>query len=171
MGNNLIKKKSLNSGDKGRRIERELVKILTERFGEGFSRCVGSGNRWAQIGHMPSHARETYTSDLVCPVGWRFAVEVKGGYPGIDLVSVFSQGQKTIDSFLRQVTDDSQRSGRKPLLCWKPDRQPWVAFLKSSEIENEYFEYKLIYRDWMAVSLEKLLELKDDFFIEGHGYA
>ena len=40
------KKRKANGKKKGDRCELQLVKVLTKRFGEGFSRSVGSGNRW-----------------------------------------------------------------------------------------------------------------------------
>src|SRR4051812_1913406 len=99
---NLNKKKKKNSGDKGKRTERNLIKILEQRFGPGFSRTIGSGNRWGQGVHLPKHAKDTFTGDIVCPEGFKWVFESKGGYD-IDFNSVFSGGSAELDSFIEQA--------------------------------------------------------------------
>src|SRR4051812_39447411 len=80
------KKKKINSGNKGKNGERELCKLLTERFGQTFTRSVGSGNRWSQVANMPAHAIATYSGDLVPPSeSFLWVIECKMGYPDIDL--------------------------------------------------------------------------------------
>lgn len=110
----------------------QLVKILNNRFGGGFSRSVGSGNRWSQVTHLPKHAQEVFSGDLIVPQGFKWALESKGGYQNIDLNSVFVGGSRELDGFLDQVTKDAERCGRKPMLCWKRDRKPWLAFVATA---------------------------------------
>ena len=123
-------KKKVNGKKKGSRTELELTRVLTERFGKGFSRSVGSGNRWSQA-YLPKHATEVFSGDLVVPQGFRFVIESKGGYDGIDMSSVYVRGNSELDGFLEQATSDSRRCGRKPMLCWKKTRKPWLAFVHS----------------------------------------
>ena len=160
------KKKRRNGKKKGSRTELELTKILNQRFGEGFSRSVGSGNRWGQVNFLPKHAQEVFSGDLIVPKGFKFVIESKGGYDGIDLNSIFVKGNSELDGFLDQVTKDSKRCGRKPWLCWKRDRKPWLAFVHSKELPQKQFKYRLIYGQWSVVDLKKFLELPDDFFLE-----
>jgi hypothetical protein len=141
------------------------VKIFNQRFGGGFSRSVGSGNRWGQVAHLPKHAQEIFSGDLIVPLGFKWALESKGGYAEIDLNSVFVAGSKELDGFLDQVTKDAQRCGRKPMLCWKRDRKPWLAFVPSKELEGHSFKYRLSYKEWSAVALTELLKLSDGFFL------
>jgi hypothetical protein len=86
--------KKIKSGIKGKRVELEVVKSLNERFskvlaanpdGGKFSRSVGSGNRWGQNVHLSKNAVNTYSGDIVCPEGFLFVLESKGGYNDIDL--------------------------------------------------------------------------------------
>ncbi len=161
-------KQGINGGRKGKRVEREICKILTKRFGESFSRSVGSGNRWSQA-NLPKYARDVYSGDLVPPIlkngkHFLFCVESMGGYSGIDLDSIFIKGNKELDKFMEQVSNDSKRCGRKPLLVWKRDRQPWLAFLHTKELEGRQFKYKLHYGEWTCIALEHLLCLEDSFF-------
>ena len=158
------KSKKKNSASKGKRRERELAGILTKRFKKTFSRSIGSGNRWSQVGHLPKHAKDTLTGDLCCPEGFSFVIESKGGYDDIDLNSAFAGGHREVDEFLEQVTVDSKRCDKKPILLWKKNRKPWLAILKTNELVGSSFEYKMDYRDWTIVALDDLLKLEDAFF-------
>jgi len=158
------KKKKVDGKKKGNRNELNLTKILNKRFGEGFSRSIGSGNRWSQVHSMSKNAREIFSGDLVVPEGFKFVIESKGGYDNIDLSSIFSHGSSELNNFLEQAFKDSKRCDKKPMLCWKKTRRPWLAFLLEEELQNLNFKYALKYNKWIAVSLERLLELDDEFF-------
>jgi Holliday junction resolvase len=158
------KKKKVDGGKKGKRAERDLVKLFTTRFGDGFSRSVGSGNRWGQVKNLPKHAKDTLTGDLCCPKGFKWVLESKNGYDDIDLNLVLLKESGTLNAFLKQVTDDVARAERKPMLLWKKTRRPWLAFVHSDELEGRHFKFKFIYGKWTAVALEHLLELEDGFF-------
>ena len=169
------KTKRIKSGKKGKRVELEVVKYLNDRFANllsknndwgKFSRTVGSGNRWAQNVHLSKVAMDNFSGDLICPDNFKFIIESKGGYNEIDLCSAFDKGQSELDSFLKQVTSDSDRTGRKPMLLWKKNRKPRLAFLKQVDLDcNIYkFEYNMKYRDWVVVNIKDLITLEDNFF-------
>lgn len=167
------KPKKIKSGRKGKRVELDLIKSLNERFAAAlaarpsagkFSRSVGSGNRWGQRVHLSKAASDTYSGDIVCPEGFLFVLESKGGYNDIDLCTAFSGRQSELDAFLKQVSDDSARCGRMPLLLWKKDRKPRLAFIRSSDLGERAFPCMMRYGEWTAVSFEDLASLEDDFF-------
>lgn len=167
--------KKIKSGKKGKRVELEVVKDLNGRFSKilsknqdwgGFSRSVGSGNRWGANVHLSKAARDTYSGDIVCPENFKFALESKGGYNDIDLCTVFGGSQSELDSFLKQAESDAERCGRKPMLMWKKDRKPRLAFLKTVDLPDRHFSTKLVYREWTAVSYEELMKENDEFFFE-----
>lgn len=158
--------KKINSKRKGNRNELEFAKILTKRFKRGFSRSVGSGNRWSQTAFLPKHAQKVFSSDLVVPKNFKFALEVKGGYNGIDLNSIFVRGNSDLNKFLIQAYKDAKRADKKPLLAWKKDRKPWLVFILTKDAEDLRFKYKLVYNEWTAVSLEDFLKLNDEFFFD-----
>lgn len=79
------KKRKADGMKKGNRTELELVKMLNRRFGGDFSRSVGSGNRWGQVQHLPRHAQEVFSGDLIVPEGFKWVLESKGGYQDIGL--------------------------------------------------------------------------------------
>ncbi len=78
----------------------ELVKVFNKRFGGGFSRSVGSGNRWGQVAYLPKHAQDVFSGDLIVPKRFKWLLESKGGYPDIDLNSVFVGGNSELNGFL-----------------------------------------------------------------------
>lgn len=158
------KKKKINTGRKGKRREREVAKVLNERFGGGFSRSIGSGNRIHQVANLPKHAQDTFTGDLVTPENFAFTVESKGGYDDVDLVSVFDGGHSQIDEFLKQAQHDADFCKRKPMLVWKKSRKPLVAMIKTTDIPHENWEYRLFYRDWSMVNFEELLKVDNTFW-------
>jgi len=165
------KKKKINGKRKGSKIELDLTKVLNARFGTGFSRSVGSGNRWGQVNHLPKHAQDVFSGDLIVPKGFKFVLECKGGYDSIDMSSVFVRGNSELDGFLDQVTKDSKRCDRKPMLCWKKTRKPWLAFVLTKELSGRSFKYKMQYGKWTVVALEYLLKLDDEFFLDAEDAA
>lgn len=165
---NLDKKKKINGKKKGNRVELQLTKLLTSRFGLNFSRTVSSGARWSQA-KLSEDAKNVFSGDLVVCKGFKFVIECKGGYDDIDMNSLFIDGSKDINAFLEQVTEDSKRCNRKPMLCWKKTRKPWLTFIHKNELTQDQidsFKYILNYEKWVCVSLEELLKFDNSYFIE-----
>jgi len=167
-------KKKIKSGLKGKAAERDLVKILNERFakfiaehpkGGSFSRSVGSGNRFGQKVILSESASQIYAGDLTCPEHFNFVIESKKGYNDIDLCIAFTGKCGGLDEFLKQVSEDAKRVGRRALLIWKKDRKPALAFLKTKPGEIiSYKHARMVYLDWDVVAIDDLLPLPDDFW-------
>lgn len=159
------KKKKVNSGNKGKRAERDLCKILTDRFSKAFSRSIGSGNRGKQVSNLPKHAKETFGGDICCPENFKWVLESKNGYEDDIDLNTFDKGISKLDSFIEQTERDSQLTGRKSLLLWKRKRKNWLSFLKTENLPNpDIYTYRLVYREWSCIALSELLLLPDDFF-------
>ena len=160
------KKRKVDGKKKGNRAEFELAKVFNNRFGGGFSRSVGSGNRWGQVAVLPKHAQEVFSGDLIVPkrfrVGCREQRRLCRNRPELGV----RRRHRELDGFLDQVTRDGERCGRKPMLCWKRDRKPWLGFVPTKELEGHSFKYRLSYKEWSAVALDELLKLSDDFVKE-----
>lgn len=157
--------KKLNGKKKGNRTELELTKILSNRFKQNFSRTVSSGARWSQAS-LTEEATQIFSGDLVVPKGFKFVIESKGGYDSIDMSSVFIKGNSELDNFMKQVTDDSRRCGRSPMVCWKKTRKPWLVFVLTRDLVGYEFEYTMKYKEWTGVALDHILNLNDDFFYQ-----
>lgn len=167
----LKKPKKINSSVKGKSNEREVVKILNQRFHEIlsknpswglFSRSVGSGNRYSQA-TLSYYAKQVFSSDISCPPAFKFTIESKAGYD-IDLFSAFV-GNKELDSFLKQAVEDGEKSNKFPMVLWKKDRKPRLAFVQSDKMRKE-FDCQMKYKDWTIVTLSDLLLESNDFFFE-----
>lgn len=157
-------KKRINSKKKGNRVELEFSKIMNKRFKGGFSRTIGSGNRWGQNVYLPKHALNVYSSDLVVPENFKFSPEVKGGYDGIDLNSIFARGNSDLNKFLVQAYKDAKKCDKKPLLAWKRRRKPWIVFVLKADLEGFNFTYSVNYNQWIGIDLNEFIKLSDDFF-------
>jgi Holliday junction resolvase len=156
-------KKKKDSKAKGDRTELNLCKLLTEHFGVEFSRSSGSGNRWSQVQHLPEHAKKTLTGDVCVPEGFSWVIESKGGYEDdIDLNSVlYGNGISRLDEFIEQSNRDAGYCGRKPIICWKRNRKPWLAMIKLEDLspyEEANFPYRIHYREWIILPLEEFLK-------------
>lgn len=159
-------KKKLNSGRKGKRGEHSICKTLIERFDKPFSRVIGSGAHGHRAA-LTEEAKLILTGDIVCPPNFRFTIESKHGYPEIDLCNALDGGHKLLDGFMEQVEKDAKRIHRKPLLCWKKNRLPCIAFIKQEDLPNfRDFKMHLCYNDWVAVALTELLKKDNNFFFE-----
>jgi len=175
LSQNLNKKKKIKSGSKGKRGESLLVNELNARFANlisanqslgAFSRSVGSGNRWGQKVILSKVAANTYAGDITCPDNFLFVLESKNGYNDVDLFNCFSGKCPELDAFLKQITDDSLRSGRKPMLIWKKDRKEKIAFLKLNDIDYKQFPIFIVYNDWVGINLNYVLSMPDSFFFK-----
>lgn len=177
---NLNKKKKINSSVKGKSKERSIVHILNDRFmgllsqnptwGQ-FSRSVGSGNRWGQVSNLPKHAKDTFTGDLTCPTNFKWVIESKAGYNAIDLNSVYGHIKQTkntqLDEFIKQVSSDAEKCGKKPLIVWKKDYKPRIAIVRAEDLPLLKFDTCMFYRGWVMVSFDKLLAVfPDEFFFQ-----
>jgi len=171
------KKKKIKTGQKGKRVERDVVHLLNTRFqeilsksGEGFSRSIGSGNRWGQGVMLSAQAKQTFSGDIACPTNFIWTIESKGGYNDIDLNSVFDGGNSTLNEFIKQVSDDAERTSRKPIILWKKDRRPRLAILKLDDVKThldpEKIQYFMHYREWVMVNFDFVLTLPDEFFFK-----
>lgn len=162
-------KKKVDGKAKGNRTELGLCKLLTDHFGEEFSRALGSGNRWSQVKHMPEHAKQTLCGDICVPEKFAWVFECKGGYEKeVVLTNVMDgNGIPKLDEFIQQVSNDSVKSGRRPILMWKRNRKPWLCVLKQTDLKPlkaTSFEYRIHYRDWVVLPLEGLLAATEKGF-------
>jgi Holliday junction resolvase len=162
-------KKKVNGCRKGKTVERHLCKILTEHFGVEFNRSVGSGNRWGQVS-LSENAKQVFTGDVSVPENFKWVIESKGGYEkDVDLNTVCdNKGISRIDEFIKQSTHDSEFCGRKPMICWKRSRKPWLLMIRTKDLhpcKETICPYRIHYRDWIILPLEDFLKkTKKDFW-------
>lgn len=168
-------KKKIKTGQKGKRVERDVVHILNARFQVllsqhpdwgMFSRTIGSGNRWGQGVVLSSQAKQTFSGDIAVPTNFIWTIESKGGYNDVDLNAAFEGGVRQLDEFIKQVSDDAARTNRKPIILWKKDRKPRLAILLDKDFGHPRtgIDYIMKYREWIVVNFEHILASPDSFF-------
>lgn len=105
-----MSKKSL---DKGRRGEREIVRLFKDLWG---------GSPWGRRGLGHSGA------DIVTPDNFPFQIEVKN-YDDVSLQEII-YSSKRIESWIAQAKSNTQ-DNRTPLLAMKAHRKWWALIPKS----------------------------------------
>ena len=171
--NNPEKKKKVNGCRKGKSVERQLCKLLNEHFNQPFSRSVGSGNRIHQVSTLSESAKQVYSGDVSVPEGFKWVIESKGGYEDdMDFSNAVDGKLSKLDDFIKQVSHDAEYTGRKPIICWKRNRKPWLAGIRLSDYPfsniDIVFKNRLQYGEWFVVPLELLLKETDyKFWFEG----
>jgi hypothetical protein len=166
------RKKRKDSKDKGGRGERLLIAELDKRFpGMAFSRTVGSGNRWSQA-RLTETAKQVFTGDIVTPENFLFVLECKYGYNDISLDRAVQRaiegksGNAQLNKFLKQAEKDGNSVNKKPLLCWKQNYKPWLAFLKTEHLTDRLANLvDKAYHNWTIFSLDQVFHEPDTFFL------
>ena len=103
------------------------------------------------------------------PQNFLWVLESKKGYnEEIDLCTLFGGSNATLDGFLKQVEDDSKRCDRKPMLIWKKDYKPRLAFIHPCDSPTQgTFSCVMTYKQaWVAIPFDELLEYPDSFFFD-----
>ena len=140
--NELRKKpKRKNSRTKGNTFERQVAKILNDRFKTTeFSRSPGSG-AFATTHKLPDHLK--IYGDLITPQKFKFCIECKKGYNHLNLYSLYNYSSE-IWKFLDQCEKDSEKCSKIPMVIFKQDRHPILAIVP---IENSFGTKPLKYID------------------------
>jgi hypothetical protein len=63
-----------------------------------------------------------------------------------------------------QVSNDAKKIDKEPLLIWKKDRRPALAFFHDKENLFSKSEYKMNYREWTVININELMLLPDEYF-------
>jgi len=137
--NELRKKpKRKNSRTKGNTFERQIAKLLNNRFKTSeFSRSPGSG-AFATTHTLPDHLK--IYGDLITPQKFKFCIECKKGYNNQNLYSLYNHSSE-IWKFIAQSEKDSGKCGLIPMVIFKQDRQPILAIIPQTVAVTEDIKY------------------------------
>lgn len=153
----------INSKAKGNRVELEFAKLLTERFNKKFTRVPMSGgfSTFHKDTGVKESAMQDLSGDIIAPEGFKFSIEIKSRKE-FNFWDLLNNNNNEIDDWLKQVEEDSEISGKLPLLIIKINhRKPFVLFRK------ELLEGKLIYKEYTVKRFDYFLLLEDSFFFDG----
>lgn len=158
------RKNKINSKIKGSNSEREICKILNNRFVNKavFNRTFYSG---AYLGNtntergvfLTEEQKELLIGDIRCnnPF-WRFSIEVKSRkeFNFFDLFSSKSE----INNWIKQIEFDSKKLNRVPLLIIKINgHEPFVLVKEKLCVE-------FIWGDYSIMTLKTFLTFSDSYF-------
>lgn len=154
----------INSKNKGSNSERELAKILNNRFGEGFKRTPYSGAIFGQSNRhfgngMSDEQKATLSGDIITPPNFKFSIENKA-YKTANFWDLFNEGSD-LKKWFKQCSDDADFVGKKPMLVVKYNGKQRLVYLKE-KTESYVFEIN----GWFCSWFEDLLLLPDSFFLE-----
>jgi hypothetical protein len=153
----------INSKIKGSNNERECVKILNERFGEGFKRTPYSGSIFGQSNKhfgdgMSDEQKSTLSGDIITPSDFKFNIEHKA-YADKATIWDFFNEKSNLNSWFKQCQDDANFANKEPLLIIKYNNKKRICFIHI-KLDNYIFEYK----GWYCYWFEDLLKQTDIFF-------
>ena len=164
--NELRKKpKRKNSRTKGNTFERQVAKILNDRFKTSeFSRSPGSG-AFATTHKLPEHLK--IYGDLITPEKFKFCIECKKGYNHLNLYSLYNY-RSDIWNFLEQCEKDSEKCSKLPMVIFKQDRQPILAILPSNTPFEEHLKYIEIHKNktYKVYLFDELIKCWDSMWFD-----
>ena len=154
-----------NSRNKGNTFERNIAKLLNDRFKtEEFSRSPGSG-AFATTHKVPDHLK--IYGDLLTPQKFKFCIECKKGYNNQNLYSLYNYSSE-IWKFIEQSEKDSEKCSRLPMVIFKQDRQPTLAIIPSwIQVEGE-LKYIEIHKNktYRVYLFDELLKCWDSMWFD-----
>lgn len=125
------KKQRINSSRKGKRGERLLLKPLEQWWGSSFHRTPGSGAWGTQ------HKKDELAQDIVCDdPSFPFDIEVKN-CEGWSLLQLLTAPKSNLFAWWDQARSQCAPD-KKPLLCFKKNRQPFLIMARVSDIPEEF---------------------------------
>lgn len=174
----------MNSKQKGKRGEGELVKILNDNFGDGrFRRVPFSGAMTGGINRESNKNidfKEALTADIITPANFKFVIEHKF-YAEANFWDLFSE-KSNWNEWLKQVEGDAEFVSKTPLLVIKYNRHKRIAlvpynYIMNYSISKENADTDLahttnkmaksfIWKKYSVMTLENLTSLPRDFWFE-----
>tara|TARA_R110002126_G_scaffold92657_4_gene219754 strand:- start:5016 stop:5537 length:522 start_codon:yes stop_codon:yes gene_type:complete len=160
------KPKRKNSRTKGNTFERQVAKLLNDRFNTlEFSRSPGSG-AFASTHTLPDHLK--IYGDLISPQKFKFCIECKKGYNNQNLYSLYNYSAD-IWKFIAQSEKDAGKCGLLPMVIFKQDRQPILAIVPESVhvVENiKYIEIHNTSKKYRVYLFTELLTCWDSMWFD-----
>lgn len=158
-------KKKINSKAKGSTAERELCKILNERFPEHtFKRVPASGAMFGGLNRKYAEGvEETITTalsgDVIVPSNFKYSLEHKA-YKEISFWDLFN-ASSDLHSWLKQAEGDANFTNRKPMVVAKFNNKKRICFVK-----DKFSDYVFEHDGWYCYWFEEYLKLEDSVFFE-----
>lgn len=156
------KKKRIHSKRKGNKFERDICKLLNERFDtKEFERSPNSG-AYASTHNLPEYLK--LYGDLITPINFKYTIECKKGYNNISFYNFLRYDSPDFWNLVKQSEKDSNQSGKPLLLIIKQDRKPALAVIKE-DIDLPNMRLKKESTCYYMYFLDDLIGLPDEFWL------
>jgi len=153
------KKKRINSRSKGNSYEREVCKLLNERFETNeFSRTPGSG-AFATTHNLPEHLK--IYGDVITPIKFKYCIECKKGYNKEDILSLINYSSD-LWKFLEQTEKEAKKAKKEPLLVFRQDRKKAIAIARKGCFPVTKPVLRL--EDYIVYLFDDILKLKNEYW-------
>jgi len=159
------KGKRKNSRTKGNTFERQIAKLLNDRFQTTeFSRSPGSG-AFATTHNLPDHLK--IYGDLITPQKFKYCIECKKGYNNLNLYSLYNY-RSEFWKFIEQCEKDSKKCNKIPMVIFKQDRQPTLAIIPQEVTVTESIKYIDIHKNktYRVYLFEELIKCWDSMWFD-----
>lgn len=141
-----------NGKRKGNQAERDVANWLSQRFEaytgvkQSFRRAPDSGSWFGGLnsGRIEQTLAEAqHFGDLICPVAFRWSVEIKSYREPWSLNSLLSGKIKQLDGWLEQVMRDAANAGKQPMLVCKFNGCQFMVW-----VQEDWTGSTLKYKSW-----------------------
>lgn len=157
------RRKGINSKNKGSTAEREVSKILNDRFvGYTFARSVQSGaytggSNSSRADALTEEQKLVFSGDIRIPVNFKFTIEHKF-YKEISFWDLFNESSD-LHKWFKQAQHDADQVNKSPMLVCKFNNKKRIVFIHEKPTEPVFNHL-----GWNCYWFEDLLTQPDFFF-------
>ena len=161
---------AINSKKKGNSFERLISNKLSERFKihtkleQSFRRNSDSGSYFggSNISRCGTHDLSNATfGDIITPDNFKFVIECKSYSSPLSLKNIMKQSDPKIDSWIKQVSQDSEVSGLCPVIIVKYNNHPIYVISKDKS------DCLIKYKEWGFMDFDMWLNKDTSYFFKG----
>lgn len=160
---------AVNGQIKGKTFERDIVHILTEKFGPGFSRIPQSGaafggSNFKRALGFSNNAIQCLTGDLITPDGYPFSIECKS-HKDLAFNLLLSGSCQKMDEWISQSSQDAKLNNKEPIVVFKLNNKGIFVCLRSELINKIHIENYIKYKIYTIITLEVFLQISKELEI------
>lgn len=154
---------------KGNSFERECVHILTEHFGQGFSRVPQSGaafggTNFRRAEGFSNNAMTVLVGDIITPELFPFSIECKS-YKSLQFFQLLKGSCTQLDGWISQSEQDCLLSKKQPIIFFKLNNIGIFCCIKNDLIKNVSIENYVKYKNYTIITMDVFLDIYKDLEI------
>jgi hypothetical protein len=160
----------MNSKNKGNSFERKIANLLSTTFEahtgipQSFRRNIDSGSFFGGSNQQRTQTHNVETAcfgDIVCPSDFAFSVECKHYKTPPTFSSMVKQENATLDSWIKQGSQDAVSSNKKMLIVAKFNLVPEMVIVEAVDTSLPSL---MNYKGFKLIPLATFLEQEASYF-------